>query len=104
MSLKQFLKLDWRKIILFIVFSISFVYLYIYCAVNYCESSLIWALAYPITLIYPLILALESINLFLFMVVNYFITVFISFLYWYVLSCLIVWIYDKFRKGRKKWM
>jgi len=100
MTLKQFFKPDWRKIVIFVILSALFLYLYFYCVVIWCESSLIWALAYPITLIYPLILALEEINLFLFMVVNYFITVFISFLYWYVLSCLIVWIYDKLKKKK----
>ena len=100
MTIKQFLKPDWRKIVIFAILTALSLYLYFYCVVNYCESSLIWALVYPITLIYPLILALGEINLFLFIVVNDFITVFISFLYWYVLSCLIVWIYDKLMKKR----
>ncbi|OGI12698.1 hypothetical protein A3K64_03950 [Candidatus Micrarchaeota archaeon RBG_16_36_9] len=96
MTVKQFLKPDWRKIVLFVILSSIFSYLYLYCVMTVCEPSIIFlffitSLLYDY-LIMPVFLYFWQIGLF--------IIIFITLFYWYFLSCLIVWIYNKVKKKK----
>jgi hypothetical protein len=101
MSWKQFLKPDRRKIIFFIIFSIYDVYFYFTGAcpmgniISNCAK-----IADMFTLIY--ITPVYLVNLFypphdLF---SAFYLLFLAFAYHYIISCLIVWIYDKYKKRK----
>lgn len=125
MTIKQFLKSDRRKIVTFvIIFIIAFLYGSLFwipapCPLPRCPSSqwvkLPWYLceicrtptAYDylngISYIIAFPTSLIEINLtgFLFSILLIPLII-IQFFYWYLLSCVIVWIYDKFRKKNKK--
>jgi hypothetical protein len=109
MNLKQFLKPDWRKIVIFVIiifFSLFDVFIY----EKYGKSSTIieglcithefggTECEYKLNPLFWISFNIE-INgegeLYLKILTN---TYLISLIYWYLLSCLIVWIYDKFRK------
>jgi len=73
--LKQFLKSDWRKIVIFIPLSIVFA----------------WEVGIPLRSTIPVgeisnVPLLDPINLV------------INLIFWYLFSCLIIWIYDKLKK------
>jgi predicted neutral ceramidase superfamily lipid hydrolase len=101
MALKQFLKPNWRKVVIFLLMSLimSFTLLFfIGCGPR--RGTLGTLCVYSITDYLTVIVASPLVIL-----LNYFLGVFhvfvLSFIYWYLLSCLIIWIYDKFR-GKKK--
>jgi len=89
MDWKQFLKPDWRKIVLFLVL-LNFVPMPLVCyyALGGCGEMFIVAgfIFFLTVLMTPLIMIVIAIPL-----------IILS----YLLSCLIIWIYDKF-KGKKK--
>ncbi|OGI12694.1 hypothetical protein A3K64_03930 [Candidatus Micrarchaeota archaeon RBG_16_36_9] len=99
MTFKQFLKPDWRKIVIFVIFLIVSLFFAFYTDIsdNISDifSPLLFVLIFPWYLFLGLIsfISLSSVYLF-----------FISFIpviiYQYLLSCLIVWIYDKLRKRK----
>ena len=89
MKLKQFLKPDWRKIVIFaILLFITYIGLYSVGLGTFSFSQLIFFIIIP----------------FAFFNLPFSFPVFLLFwfVYQYLLSCLIVWIYDKFRKVKKK--
>jgi len=122
MNWKQFLKPDWRKIMVFVIFLIL-TSLTFFCSFTAKISSLItdlspWDLtcmSYT-TLFFgsklePSVLGLLGnvigslliiINIVPFYLVafNNLLGTFVWILYWYLFSCLIIWIYDKFRKRK----
>jgi len=110
MKIKEFLKPDWRKIVIFviiIIFSLMDISYYTkygksitvidgFCALYEegepeCEYSL-----NPLFWIIPRIEISGKTYLFFYdILIN---TYFIQLVYWYLLSCLIIWIYDKRKK------
>jgi len=118
MSIKQFLKLDWRKIVIvLVILSFSFIF-------GLKEEILGSIMCYNNINFNPVLFPLNLIRnwrccpaggtyskldcLFLYCqpleVCKFDIILVIIFLihliYWYIISCLIVWIYDKFRKRK----
>jgi hypothetical protein len=124
MNWKKFLKPDWGKILVFvIIFLIVFLYglslsnLYP-CAIPTCPSSqwirlpwnhgcekcyltisdyingIIYYLAFPTNLIDYIFTKPQNFLISIFLII-------IQFFYYYILSCFIVWVYDKFRKKKK---
>jgi len=100
MKIKQFLKPDWRKIVLTIVF-ILLSYFYVSGSIAETDSVSAWDFR-GLPFIY-LICELEyKVN------TGYnlktcqikYLDLFINFLFWYFFSCLIIWIYDKLRKRK----
>jgi len=94
MNLKQFLKPDWRKIVIFMIF---FALSYIYTV-----TTLIPALGltflfhgfplgyFRITVRYNVIQASKIL----------WVGLLADIIFWYLLSCLIIWIYDKLKKKK----
>ena len=87
MNLKEFLKPDWRKIV--ITFILSFIGIYTLWIPG-------WHHEEPTR---SIIVFLSLIFGFPYITSYYHILIII---YNYLLSCFIVWIYDRFRKGKKK--
>ena len=86
MTLKQFLKPDWRKIVIFVVlFIFSSFFLPVPSAIsqNYMGLPFSYLKGY-----YGEYSEFDVVSLLL------------DLIFYYLLSCLIVWIYDKFRKGK----
>jgi hypothetical protein len=110
MTLKQFLKPDWRKIVLFVVLLFIPLPIPIYGPLLLPTPAGITLYGYE-TLWIPFILAIWSqisclsgsncAPYFGNWIVNILFIIFILPFY-YLLSCLIVWIYDKFRKNKVK--
>jgi len=96
MKLKQFLKPDWRKIVVFaIIFIIT--YILVYDCGDILSSALCEARGFPMTCwsrhtVSKMPPRMED-------VISYF-GLITDLIIWYLLSCLIVWIYDKFRKRK----
>lgn len=115
MNLKKFLKPNWRKIVIFaIIFFISI----LTSKMDYISGELVafFIIFNPILLL-PLFLLLggcsnvqlgDRLSLFGGVKfcpggINFLIGIILSIFYWYLLSCLLLWIYDKkFRKVKKK--
>ena len=96
MNFKQFLKPDWRKIVVFIILLI-FIVIIIPIFINSGFGVLYVNAGFPLvfyekTIINPS-LGTEKTN---FLMLNLVIDIIVL----YVLSCLIVWLYDKFRKKK----
>ncbi len=90
MNLKQFLKPDWRKIIVFVLFLFYSIYAYFsgFPAPGGCATPGF----------------LEIYSLFAFLITGRFFFYFgtlLNVIYIYLLSCLIIWIYSNFRKIKK---
>ncbi|OGI12149.1 hypothetical protein A3K64_02335 [Candidatus Micrarchaeota archaeon RBG_16_36_9] len=106
MNWKHFLKPDWRKIILFVVVSISFFVLIATNLLDCFATGGIPACGYKNFLLNFLLLPfnlLGFLDFYIFELPLDFIFLFdilSTLLYWYLLSYLIVWIYDKFRKRK----
>ncbi len=107
MTLKKFLKPDWRKIVVFVVLAIFSLSLFFYsmmiidCLNPPCKDKFMESLGIVINIV-PFMFSYFLINFefpfpidLIFVIIFYFI---IPLLWYYLLSCLIVWIYDKFRK------
>ena len=90
---KHFLKLDRKKIVTFIVIIILG---FLYRTPPY--SSLM-ILTYIINLAFMFILYTDFFNTDILI----FIGLILIFLYWYLLSCLMTWIYDKLKKKISRW-
>jgi len=99
MNFKQFLNPDWRKIVIFIIFLLlTFILVFGSFALPpskrgeeyYIVLFLYYFLAFPI----ELTAYSDPVLGLLGFIINIF--------YLYLLSCFIVWIYDKFRKVNKK--
>jgi hypothetical protein len=86
MNFKQFLKPDWRKIVIFIVLLIVF----LPWKSDIIVGELYWrAWGFP----WPILAHKEG--LFLTLIYQGLI---IDLIFWYLISCLIIWIYDKLKK------
>jgi hypothetical protein len=92
MNIKHFLKPDWRKIVIFVVLFIA-IFLIGYYKYLTLDS---WTFGIPFEFSsgygpcpYPNVIECNKNN-FIFLVLDIII--------WYILSCLIIWVYDKFRK------
>ena len=93
MTLKQFLKPDWRKIVIFVVVSIVFsLYKNIITVYNYERG-------FPLPFQFCVYDMFPSLAPPWCGVVGHYLIV--DIIIWYILSCLIVWIYDK-RKKKKR--
>jgi hypothetical protein len=124
-KIKQFLKLDWRKIVIFVILS-AFIYL-TYFAIGkldlYQPENTYLAIIFDIIFLLPnfiLTSILFLITLFyantmtptefgLFKISNTYKIISSAFsitgwilviIYWYILSCLIVWVYEKVKKKK----
>ena len=96
MKIKQFLKSDWRKIVITIVFFIISIFTaYLYVKLSYPS----WLMNLDKVLLFPSFFILEILNL---RNTPNGVLYFFNFIFWYLFSCLIIWIYDKFRKVKKK--
>jgi len=100
MTLKKFLKPDWRKIVLTVIlFSLIFVvgsicnFLQEICSLQIIQYIKAFLLLPHIFIFF----LLGNMNWFL-LAVLFFIS---SIIYYYLLSSIIVWLYDKFRKPKK---
>ena len=124
MNVKQFIKPDWRKVVLFVVLSILIIlfmpiskgYLFVDCIPAFpCPgggpifTSLITEITNQVTIglsifyenphysVEKNLKDFASRHLF-----GIIIELIFAIIFSYILSCFIVWIYDKIRKGRKK--
>jgi len=115
MILNQFLKPDWRKILLMIIVTILFYYTFGYlldidkkaCSITELSQILIAERAFCDTKLIPLffltepivsIIGIQGIRIVPFEANILFIIIQLP--YYYLLSCIIVWIYDKLRKKK----
>ena len=107
MNLKQFIKPDWKKIILTVIFAIQFFYIWysgIFALLTHyypSQSELILVfLNIPVYLysffIHRFVVYIPYIDIGIFLI-----SFLLSIFYWYIISCIIVQIYDKSR-GEKK--
>jgi len=87
-ALKEFLKPDWRKIVIFIIFFIITFFSIQKCAPSGFSYNLILAPFYFYT---------PSVVRFYSNCETNFIPLIFSFIHWYLLSCLIVWVYEKIK-------
>lgn len=101
MTLKQFLKPDWIKIVIFVILFIISILTPNRCIISnlffsYEAKCTIYVFGAPFSFFYiqPVVELAPEIHF-------DFIGLFGNIIFWYLLSCLIVWIYGKFR-GRKK--
>ena len=99
MTLKQSLKPDWRKIVIFVVLSVIFLYLFnnavtigeLYYPVK----------GFPLPYYYNRSGGMLSSGVLVDYIPNFNLLNFIlDLIFWYLLSCLVIWIYDKFRKRK----
>jgi hypothetical protein len=94
MNWKKFLKPDWRKILLTILIGILAFLIFmetgIYCKPCASETECVCPYSLPQLLSFPIFIIWAQSN--------DWIIISSSILYWYILSCLIVWIYDKVKK------
>jgi heme/copper-type cytochrome/quinol oxidase subunit 4 len=100
MTLKQFLKPDWRKIVVFVLISFSSITLTIF--LNLKRSSINGPplitgtkIGYPIFLDVTYKTEMEN------EITTYewnFINLIFNIIIWYLLSCFIIWVYDKLKK------
>jgi membrane-bound ClpP family serine protease len=96
MNWKEFLKPDWKKIILtIIILSIQFIFL-LQVFLPYNFLFMIWIIfgGYLLFILNALLCS-SSENLCLLGVI---ITFILSAIFWYLFSCLIAWVYDKMKK------
>jgi len=103
----NFIKPDWRKIIIFIIlsfFGVLMRYMMIGMAcipgrniLSFISYENISILLFPFDLIYFLFFSSNGIFCFSELSNLYYLLIF-HLIYWYFLSCLIVWIYDKMKK------
>lgn len=117
MNWKQFLKPDRRKIVLFVLLAILFIFsIMIYlssippgalctteeCKIERARQDLIDILF--LLIVSPFLVLDEYLVGYIpeFSNALNLIAIILSFFYWYILSCFIVWIYDRFRKKNKK--
>jgi phosphatidylserine synthase len=97
MNWKKFLKPDWRKIVIFVIlFVIGFITFLISSSFGVrvipdSATEVLIAIFLP-TIFITQFLGSSNIGFILIL----------TMVYWYILSCLIVWIYDRFRKVKKK--
>ncbi len=104
MNLKQFLKPGWRKILILVIFAIYCSY--IWFSGNFAlTTSCGWNLmtCYYDAYLPALIIVLPVLPFFFsWLIHSYFELGFLlTVLYWYLISCLIVWVYDKLKVERK---
>lgn len=94
MTLKQFLKPGWKKIVIFFIILLLTLFLGIkFSAIP--EIDIIYEIGYPAFLTITTIMFGRKIYEWNFP------NLIINIVIWYLLSCLIVWIYEKV-KGKKK--
>jgi len=97
MTLKQFLKPDWRKIVIMIIL----VYLGLFSlALGVCWGRPCFIIDYlrdSLSGVCPLCIFIVILDFFMVEISDFFGLV-LNVIYWYLLSCLIVWIYDKVKK------
>lgn len=91
MNWKEFLKPDWRKIIAFIILGIFL--LLISNQLGYCELGIPLSFTSCTYYEYPVGGIRDQFYVFPFI---------LNLIFWYLLSYLIVWIYDKVKKEKKK--
>jgi hypothetical protein len=106
MSLKQFLKPDWKKIAIFIIIILPSIVVEA-CVNNLLSCQLISApFGYILVLftlfVFPIFLLFKVIGIPYQVFLPWVLVLVINLLYEYLLSCLIVWIYDKFRNKKAK--
>jgi hypothetical protein len=98
MNWKRFLKPDWRKIILTVILiSLSFLYIYEPVIMDAYEAyrglpMFYWKYFTGTGLIVPGMNLPEPVTEFLYL------NLIIDLIFWYFLSCLIIWIYNKVKK------
>jgi hypothetical protein len=121
MNWKEFLKPNWRKIVIFVIIGIISVLILAYytfmntcaggcvspnCGQLHCRIRITTLILIPS---FPLLTTNftnvgDDVNVelsFWSLGPNWQVVLVTSIIYWYLLSCLIVWIYDKFRKPKK---
>ena len=97
MKWKQFLKPSWKKIIIFIIFSIVFL---MFSRRNLLPGGELINEAVGFPLPFKLLyteapIAGQYVSLMKLLFAAFFV---IDVIFWYLISCLIVWIYDRFKK------
>ena len=95
MTIKQFLKPDWRKTVIFVV-------LFVIGFITFLISSSFGIRVIPdsatevlIAIFLPIIFITQSLGS-----SNIEFILSLAIIYWYILSCFIVWIYDKVKKKK----
>jgi len=106
MNWKQFLKPDWRKITIFVIIILPSIIVEA-CVNNLLSCQLIsasfgYVLVLFTLLVFPIFLLFKIIGIPYQAFLPWVLVLIINLLYEYILSCLIIWIYDKFRKKNKK--
>jgi hypothetical protein len=99
MNLKQFLKPDRNKIVIFIILAIILSQIKIYFTCPDCPT--FQGLPFPIYTFGGLMLPIRMVG----MERNYnldCIPLFFDLIFWYLFSCFIIWIYDKVKKKEVK--
>lgn len=94
MNWKEFLKPDWRKIVIFVILFVMLIII-----ANLYPPKLIpsWLENLNIIFYFPDFFIFEILKLSISTVIFLFI---LDLIYWYLLSCLIVWVYDKVKKKK----
>lgn len=104
MNLKEFLKPDWRKIVITLVFFFCYSYLFFsslyftppletYREPSELENILFKLLGFPTFVASIFVKGGFGIDQ-TYMILSFFVTIF----YWYLLSCLVVWVCNKVKK------
>jgi len=104
MSIKQFLKPDWRKIVVFVLLVVIFFQYFPLPSWSLCEEIICPDNKYYyVSWEYGTCYKCGTISWSEQLLSDYYYPImFAGFMINYLLSCFIVWIYDKLRKGRKK--
>jgi len=96
MTIKQFLKPDWRKFVIFLLFFIL-TYIWVYDCGDINSSISCEAHGFPMT--YWSHYTISKIPLQAENTISYF-ELIADLIIWYLLSCLVIWIYDKVKKKK----
>jgi len=92
-SLKEFLRPDWRKIVIVLI-----IFAYLYFFSRFLSAIYIACPKQPDFFDFHCGSFFEIVEIILFWPLYFFHNFVFGILYWYLISCLIIWIYDKVKK------
>jgi len=99
MNVKQFLKPDWRKVFIIAIIFIVLIYL---SFTPFLGSSPIFTQTLGVIIFLFLAFPIVFLNFLKLGIFAFLFGFILSILFWYLITCLIFWIYDKFRKVKKE--
>lgn len=96
MNFKQFLKPDWRKIVIFFILMILSIFSFFHMTL----VSLPFAVVPSLWDVLASVLAPSLVVIYGFYFPYSVLIILITIIYWYLLSCFIVWIYNRIKKKK----